>query len=56
VFGDEIGGAIHALSLKTQAPPGPGGDGEPPMITGSESPEQRGATAANTQPAAPAAT
>lgn len=24
VFGDEIGGAIHALSLKTQAPQEPG--------------------------------
>jgi stress-induced morphogen len=26
VFGDEVGGAIHALSIKTQ-PPSPAGDG-----------------------------
>ncbi|HTC60713.1 MAG TPA: BolA family transcriptional regulator [Solirubrobacteraceae bacterium] len=35
VFGDEIGGPIHALSLKTQAPQEPGApDAEGPPMAG----------------------
>ncbi len=32
IFGAEIGGPIHALSLKTQPPPGTAG--EPPAVPG----------------------
>ncbi len=37
VFGDEIGGAIHALSLKTQAPQEPGAS-----HTGAQAPHNGG--------------
>jgi stress-induced morphogen len=45
VFGEEIGGAIHALSLKTQAQ-------EEPCSSTVEQPGERGAPTAGAQPAA----
>jgi stress-induced morphogen len=45
VFGDEIGGAIHALSLKTQAQAEPG-----PTVVESEPQGERSAPTADAQP------